>query len=43
MKFKRLNKMSKFGSRNKDSKEAERKKLKQQLAALQRKNAKKKK
>ncbi len=35
--------MSKLGGKNKDSRKAEEKRLKQQLAALQRKNAKKKK
>lgn len=35
--------MSKLGGKNKDSKKAAEKKMKQQLAALQRKNAKKKK
>lgn len=35
--------MSKFGSKNKDSKKAEEKRMKQQLAALARKNDKKKK
>ena len=36
-------KVSKFGSKNKDSKKAEEKRMKQQLAALARKNEKKKK
>ena len=35
--------MSKLGKKNKDSREAEAKKMKQQLEALKRKNAKKKK
>ena len=35
--------MSKFGSKNKDSKKAEEKRMKQQLAALARKNDKRKK
>jgi hypothetical protein len=35
--------MSKFGGKNKDSKAAAEKKMKAQLAALKRKNAKKKK
>ena len=35
--------MSKFGSKNKDSKTAEEKRMKQQLDALARKNDKKKK
>jgi hypothetical protein len=35
--------MSKMGRKNKDSKEAAVKKMRQQLAALERKNAKKKK
>lgn len=35
--------MSKLGGKNKDSKKAAEKKMQQQLAALQRKNAKKKK
>lgn len=33
--------MSKFGTKNKDSKKAEEKRMKAQLAALERKNAKK--
>ena len=34
------NRMSKFGTKNKDSKKAEEKKVRQQLAALERKKAK---
>lgn len=39
--FERIFTMSKMGKKNKDSKEAEAKKMKQQLEALKRKNVKK--